>query len=223
MVGFDALLVGGIFQGTGNTGTLVENSAATVSNNIATAAAAAGSSLAVIQATAVANPNGYDLNRAGVGTGVTAYNFYSGPAVAVLNPTSPLSQPGYLLPNGIAPDQYFTATNILSATDSSGGTFLNRIAATTGNDYATTVVPIFEATKAATANAVAAGTPTADMLSFWEVGLANGSFPNTTDGIQTAVANYAAAITLSVIESAGSGNGAWDHLATNGVRSIPAS
>jgi len=219
VVGFDAVLIGGIFQGTGNIGTFVENSAATFSNNLATSAAAVGTSLTAIQATAVANPNGYDLNRAGVGTGVTAYNFYSGPAVAILNPTSPLSQPGYLLPNGIAPDQYFTATNILSATDSSGGAFLNRVATTTGNDYATTVVPIFEATKAATANAVAAGTPTADMLSFWEVGKANGSFPDTAEGIQTAVANYAAAITLSVIESAGSGNGAWDVLAANGVRS----
>jgi hypothetical protein len=127
--------------------------------------------------------------------------------------------PGYLLPNGIAPDQYFTATNILSATDSSGGTFLNRIAETTGNDYASTVVPIFEATREATANAVAAGTPTADMLSFYQVGVANGSFPDSTEGIQTAIANYAAAITLSVIESAGSGNGAWDVIASNGVRS----
>ena len=60
------------------------------------------------------------------------------------------------------------------------------------------------------------------MKSFWEVGVANGHFPDTAAGIQTAVANYAAAITLSIIENTGSGSGAWTHLAANGVKSQPA-
>jgi hypothetical protein len=222
VIGFDQILVGAVFQGTGNAGTYVENSAATVSNNIATAAAAAGSSLATIQAAAVANPDGYDLGRAGVGTGTAVYNFQSGPAVAILNPTSPLADPTYVLPNGMKVNDYLTATNILSATDSTGGTFLNQWASTTGADYASTVVPIYEATKTATYNAVFGGVPTKEMQTFFQVGVANGHFTDNNEGIQVAIDNYAAAITLSIIEKTGTGSGAWDHLATNGVRSIPA-
>ena len=81
------------------------------------------------------------------------------------------------------------------------------------------MVPIFEATKETIATIVDAGTPTADMLSFWEVGKANGSFPETAAGVQTAIANYAAAVTLSIIEDGASGNSAWDTLRINGVAS----
>ena len=223
VVGFDAILVGSVFQGTGNIGTFVENSAKTVADSLSASAAAAGSSFAVIKAAAVANPNGYTFDRAGVGTGTGVYNFQSGPAIPFLNPTSPLADPNYVLPNGMKVSAYQTATNILSATDATGGTFLNKVAKQVNADYATTVVPIFEATKTATLNAVNAGTPTAEMKSFWEVGKANGHFPDTAAGIQTAVANYAAAITLSIIENTGSGSGAWTHLAANGVKSQPAS
>ena len=186
---------------------------------VATCANATGSSLTVIQQAAVTTPAGYDFNRAGVSNGVTSYNFQSGPAIAILNPTSALAAPGYVLPNGLSVDNYLTATNILSATDGSGNSFTERVASVTKADFNTTVVPIFEATKQTVASIVDAGTPTADMLSFWEVGLANGSFPNTEAGIQTAISNYAAAITLSVIENGASGNGAWDVLAANGVAS----
>ena len=221
VIGFDQILVGSVFQGTGNTGTYVANSAKTVSNNIATAAAKAGSSLATIQAAAVANPTGYDLGRAGVGTGTTVYNFQSGPAVAVLNPTSPLADSNYVLPNGMKVNDYQTATNILSATDSSGGTFLNKVATNTGVDYASTVVPIYEATKTATYNAVFGGVPTKEMQTFFQVGVANGHFTDNNEGIQVAINNYAAAVTLSIIEKTGTGSGAWTHLAANGVKSIP--
>ena len=151
--------------------------------------------------------------------GGTQYNFQSGPAIATINPTSELAAPGYVLPNGLTVNNYLTATNILSATDSSGNGFTERVASITGADFNTTVVPIFEATKETIATIVDAGTPTADMLSFWEVGKANGSFPETAAGVQTAIANYAAAVTLSIIEDGASGNSAWDTLRNNGVAS----
>ena len=120
-------------------------------------------------------------------------------------------------------NDYQTATNILSATDSSGGTFLNKVATNTGVDYASTVVPIYEATKTATYNAVFGGVPTKEMKTFFQVGVANGHFTDNNEGIQVAINNYAAAITLSIIENTGSGSGAWTHLAANGVKSQPAS
>jgi hypothetical protein len=187
---------------------------------VAAYAAERGSSLTVIQQAAVNTPAGYDFNREVVANdGGTQYNFQSGPVIAAINPTSALADPGYVLPNGLTVNNYLTATNILSATDSSGNGFTERVASITGADFNTTIVPIFEATKETVATIVDAGTPTADMLSFWEVGLANGSFPNTEAGVQTAIANYAAAITLSIIEDGASGNSAWDTLRTNGVAS----
>ena len=187
---------------------------------VATYAAERGSSLTVIQNAAINTPNGYDFNREVVANdGGTQYNFHSGPAIAILNPSSALADPNYILPNGLTVDNYLTATNILSATDGSGSSFTERVASVTSADFNTTVVPIFEATKETVSSIVAAGTPTADMLSFWEVGLANGSFSNTEEGIQAAVANYAAAITLSIIEDGASGNSAWDTLRDNGVAS----
>jgi len=187
---------------------------------VAAYAAERGSSLTIIQQAAVNTPAGYDFNRElAANDGGTQYNFQSGPAIATINPTSALAVPGYVLPNGLFVDAYNTATNILSATDSSGNGFTERVASITGADFNTTIVPIFEATKQTIATIVDAGTPTADMLSFWEVGLANGSFPETEAGVQTAIANYAAAITLSIVENGASGNDAWAVLANQGVAS----
>jgi hypothetical protein len=223
VIALDYIVVGALYnEGAGANYNWCSDPAAAQAYRDAVAAYAAerGSSLTVIQQAAVNTPAGYDFNREVVANdGGTQYNFQSGPVIAAINPTSALADPGYVLPNGLTVNNYLTATNILSATDSSGNGFTERVASITGADFNTTIVPIFEATKETVATIVDAGTPTADMLSFWEVGLANGSFPNTEAGVQTAIANYAAAITLSIIEDGASGNSAWDTLRTNGVAS----
>jgi hypothetical protein len=223
VIGLDYIVVGALYnEGAGANYNWASDPAVAQAyrDAVATYAAERGSSLTIIQQAAVNTPAGYDFNRElAANDGGTQYTFQSGPAIATINPTSALADPGYVLPNGITVDKYLTATNILSATDSSGRGFTERVASITGADFNTTIVPIFEATKETIATIVDAGTPTADMLSFWEVGLANGSFPNTEAGIQTAISNYSAAITLSIIEDGASGNSAWDTLRTNGVAS----
>ena len=182
---------------------------------VAALAAERGSSLSKIQDAAIANPDGYDLNRqSSTNLAGTAFNFVSG--ASTLGGTGPATDSTYVLPNGLTAGTYLTATNILTATDSGGNTFVNRIAAVSGADFATTIVPIYEATRQTVAEIVASG-PTNEMLSFWEVGLANGSFPNTTEGIQTAISNFAAATTLSIIEKGSAGHGAWSVLGSEGV------
>jgi hypothetical protein len=122
--------------------------------------------------------------------------------------TAPLAASGYRsgvndVYNFKGSGDYRTATNILEATDSSGGTFLQRLDAVVTDDYRDTVViPIYEGTKAAVTDAVKNNQVTSDMLAFYQAGLANGSFPvpETTAGVEKAIANYAAALTLAVIE-----------------------
>ena len=204
--------------GTVTNSSELKGPATTFSQAAATAAAAQGSSLATMATIAAANPDGYNFNRQLPTTPAgTQYAFHSGPAIAVLNPSSELAKPGFVLANGLTVDKYLTATNILSATDPTGSQFLNRVASTTAAGYASTVVPIFEATRASIAS-VALTAPTADMRAFYQVGVANGSFPDTAEGKQTAISNYAAAITLSVIEAGAQGNAAWDVLAAQGVK-----
>jgi len=182
---------------------------------VAAFAAERNSSLTVIQNAAIANPNGYDFNRQTEAnpTGTT-YNFVSGASTLV--GTGPATDPAYILPNGLAVTEYLTATNILTCTDTGGNTFVEQIAAVSGADFATTIVPIYEATRQTVAEIVASG-PTSEMLSFWAVGLANGSFSNTTEGIEIAISNFAAAQTLSIIEEGAAGNAAWSVLADRGV------
>ena len=182
---------------------------------VAAFAAERNSSLTTIQNAAIATPNGYDLNRqSSTNLTGTAFNFVSG--ASTLGGTGPATDSTYVLPNGLTAGTYLTATNILTATDSGGNTFVNRIATVSGADFATTIVPIYEATRQTVAEIVKSG-PTSEMLSFWEVGLANGSFPNTTEGIQTAISNFAAATTLSIIEKDSAGHGAWTVLGSRGV------
>ena len=123
------------------------------------------------------------------------YNFISGAAV-----TSTLE-----LENGMPINSYLTATNVLDAR-ASGGTgqlFIQDVKNTVGDTYWNAVViPVYEGTKAAVADAVKAGGDniTAEMMSFYQAGLANGSWIESTQGVQKAIENYAAALTLAVIE-----------------------
>ena len=80
-------------------------------------------------------------------------------------------------------------------------------------------MPLYEGTAAAIRDQVHSGQPTADMLSFWQVGVANGTFPETDYGIELAINQYAAAITLCVVETNGAGASAWDTLGSTGVKS----
>ena len=123
-------------------------------------------------------------------------------------------------------DAYKTATNILEVRNpNTNNLFIADVKTTVGDTYWNAVViPVYEGTKAAVTAAVAqvitngeSTRPgvTADMQEFWDVGVANGSFPVTEAGIQKAVEAYSAALTLAVIEApasnkvvaAGSGNG----------------
>ena len=89
--------------------------------------------------------------------------------------------------------------------------FIADVKKAVGDPYWNTVViPVYEGTKAAVTAAVAQVTVngvierpgvTADMKAFWDVGVANGSFPVTEAGIQKAVEAYSAALTLAVIEA----------------------
>ena len=80
-------------------------------------------------------------------------------------------------------------------------------------------MPLYEGTAAAIRDQVNSGQPTADMLDFWEVGKANGTFPETEYGIQLAINQFAAAITLSIVETGGAASSAWDTLGSVGVKS----
>jgi hypothetical protein len=123
------------------------------------------------------------------------YNFISGAAVTSTQE----------LENGMPINSYLTATNVLDAR-ASGGTgqlFIQDVKNTVGDTYWNAVViPVYEGTKAAVADAVKAGGDniTAEMMSFYQAGLANGSWIESTQGVQKAIENYAAALTLAVIE-----------------------
>jgi hypothetical protein len=121
--------------------------------------------------------------------------------------TAPLAGSGYRsgvndVYNFAGSGDYRTATNILEATSGSG-TFLQRLDAVVTDDYRDTVViPIYQGTVAAVTDAVKNNQVTSDMLAFYQAGIANGSFPvpETTEGVQKAIENYSAALTLAVIE-----------------------
>ena len=122
------------------------------------------------------------------------YNFVSGASV-----TS--SQE---LENGMSINDYLTATNILDARASggSGQLFIQEVKDTVGDTYwEAVVIPVYEGTKAAVTDAVKNNEVTDDMMSFYQTGLANGSWIESVDGVEKAIANYAAALTLAVIEA----------------------
>ena len=175
------------------------------------AAKAAGTTVEAIKAAAAANPDGYALlDLRTPASGGTAFNFKSGATLATpVNLSGSITSPNYL-----------TATNVLTATASSGKTFVQAIKDDVGDTaFNKTIVPIFEGTAASIKAVVDAGKPTNDMKDFWNVGVANGSFPSTEAGIQQAINQYAAAITLSVVETGGAASSAWDTLGTVGVKS----
>jgi len=124
-----------------------------------------------------------------------SYNFVSGASV-----TS-----DQVLENGMPVTSYLTATNILDAraNNGSGKWFVQDVKDTVGDTYWNAVViPVYEGTKAAVADAVKAGGDniTAEMMAFYQAGIANGSWVENTEGVQKAIDNYAAALTLAVIE-----------------------
>jgi hypothetical protein len=122
------------------------------------------------------------------------YNFVSGASV-----TSSLE-----LENGMPVNSYLTATNVLDARASggSGQLFIQDVKNTVGDTYwEAVVIPVYEGTKAAVTDAVKNNEVTDDMMSFYQAGLANGSWIESTEGVEKAIANYAAALTLAVIEA----------------------
>jgi hypothetical protein len=195
----------------------------TVTNDVAQyyidAATAAGTTIDAIKSIAAANSNGFALQELrDPAQGGSAYDFKSGPAIAAVNPTSPLADPNYVLPNGTKVGDYLTATNVGIASDGTS-TFVDDIKSTVGETvFNKCVMPLYEGTAAAIRDTVHAGNPTADMLSFWEVGVANGTFPTTDYGIELAINQYAAALTLCVIETNGAGEDAWATLGSVGVK-----
>lgn len=124
-----------------------------------------------------------------------AYDFVSGASVTGDAATTEL-------PSGLVMTDYWTATNIMDARNAdTNDLFIADIYNSVSSDkWNSVIVPVFEATKAATAEVVAAGKPTADMLSFYQAGLANGSWSETEAGISKAIENYAAALTLGFID-----------------------
>ena len=182
---------------------------------------AAGTSIEGLRVAAALTPDGYPLQALrDPAQGGNAYTFKSGPAIAVVNPDSPLAKEGAKLPSGMLVKDYLTATNIKTATTGSGTTFVQDVKATLGEaTYNNTFVPLLEGNKAAFAAQIKTTGATGDMLDFWEVGKANGSFPDTAPGIQQAIDQYAAAITLSIVEKGGAANAlAWGTLGTVGVK-----
>jgi len=124
-----------------------------------------------------------------------SYNFVSGASTTSTQ----------TLENGMPVTSYLTATNVLDARADSGSGkwFVQDVKDTVGATYWNAVViPVYEGTKAAVADAVKAGGDniTAEMMSFYQAGIANGSWIENTEGVQKAIDNYAAALTLAVIE-----------------------
>ena len=175
------------------------------------AAKKAGTTIEAIKAVALANSSGFDLlDLRTPALGGTAFDFESG---ATIGSTIPMKGP-------ITSSKYLTATNVLTATNSSGQTFVKAIKEEVGSEiFDKTVVPIFEGIAASVREQVDAKAPTADMVDFWNVGVANGSFPSTEAGIQQAINQYSAAITLSVIEADGKAAAAWATLGGVGIKS----
>jgi hypothetical protein len=109
-------------------------------------------------------------------------------------------------------NSYLTATNIMEAVNTSTGkTFLeeayDQIEADLGyNAIAQVVEPIYQGSRAVAADLVtkSAGNYESlpkDIKDFWEAGLANGSFTETAEGVNKALDNYAAALTLGYLDN----------------------
>jgi len=128
---------------------------------------------------------------------VSQYDFDSGVDYSIANPT----QGNQVLADGTLLKDYGTATNILEAKSATGSTFVDDLIVDVGRPYFdAVVVPIYQGTVAAVTDIVAKGETTSDMLAFYQAGLANGSWVESTAGIQSAIENYAAALTLAAIE-----------------------
>jgi hypothetical protein len=216
--GLDFLVANFVQGGNSN---LTVTQAAQYATYYQDAAAAAGTSIEGLRIAASLNPDGYPLqDLRDPAQGGNAYTFKSGPSIAAVNPTSPLADPNYILPSGIRVGDYLTATNVGIASTGSGSTFVDDIKTQVGETtFNKTIMPLYEGTAAAIRDQVNNGQPTADMLDFWEVGKANGTFPETEYGIQLAINQFAAAITLSIIETGGAASSAWDTLGSVGVKS----
>ena len=128
-------------------------------------------------------------------TGGNTYDFVSGASVTGDAATSTLS-------DGLQMNKYYTATNILDARNAdTGDLFIADIRNTVSQaKWDSVIVPVYEAVKATTAEVVAAGKPTSEMLAFYEAGKANGSWEETEAGIAKAIDNWAAALTLGFID-----------------------
>jgi hypothetical protein len=218
-VGFDSLAADFV---TSSGGVVTAAQASKFTTYYQDAAAAAGTSIEGLRIAAALNPDGFPLQELrDPNAGGQSFSFKSGPSIAVLNPTSPLADPNYVLPNGVKVGEYLTATNVGLATGiTNGATYVDSIKTTVGETtFNKTIMPLYEGTAAAVRDQVHSGQPTADMLSFWQVGVANGTFPETDYGIELAINQYAAAITLCVVETNGAGASAWDTLGSTGVKS----
>jgi hypothetical protein len=157
------------------------------------------------------------------------FNFKSGAAAATA-----VGNPGYITEHGVAAAFYGTATNILSAVNGNGQTYVSQLqAGLTGSGvFENVVMPLYTGTVTAITdslglaidakgNQTISGTPTADQQAFYDVGVKNGSF--AAGDIATAINQYAAATTLAFIEApetAGNkfANSAVDDAAANGIR-----
>jgi hypothetical protein len=194
---------------SGNTGSS-SSSTATVTNGLAEHAASflKGISLDAVTEQDSAKYAGY-YNTALVNAGVTEATFVTQIATAPLDGTGYRSGANDKYEFKGAPDlSYRTATNILEARNGvTGDLFIADVRKKVEEPYWNQVViPLFEGTKAAITEAVfppagVAKVVSADQQKFWDTGVANGSFPNTTEGIHKAIAAYAAASTLAVIEA----------------------
>ena len=136
--------------------------------------------------------------------GTNSYNLKSGA-------TTGLDEP--LAGTGTSASDYYTATNILTATNqSTGKTFVEDIkdevvtAAGGGDDGDkawSTVVSTYDGVKAVVAEQVYSDAgATAAQLDFWDAGVKNGDFdPNDPGAVDKAIEAYAAATTYSYINS----------------------
>ena len=133
------------------------------------------------------------------GANVSLYNFDSGVDYSIANPDKGTTR----LSNGVELKNYGTATNILEVRNAvSNDLFIADVKTAVGNPYWNTVViPTYEGTKAAIADQVKNNEVSKDAMAFYQAGLANGSWTETTAGIEKAIANYSAALTLAVIEA----------------------
>ena len=132
------------------------------------------------------------------------YNFVSG-----------ASTTGGVSSTGTPLTSILTATNIMQAVNTNTSkTFVEElhtsVVAKGGEEaWQNVVVPMYNGTKAITADVVSKATGNyeslpKEMRDFWEAGLANGSFTDTPEGVAKAIDNYAAAVTLGFLNNSSS-------------------